>query len=142
MDDAAVALAGLARRFSECKFAGLMLATDVNSSQAEDEFDTLGAILSTAKHYRWVTALRVEGDVDAKTAAQSKVDFVLLPNAAPKTFAKGWSADSVHLGGGLSSEFWKGENFAKTPSEALFYGDAPGDIPPEKVLERAGSLAE
>ncbi len=140
LDDAAVALAGLVRKFSECKISGLMLATDISAAGAEDEFDTLGAIVSTAKHYRWVTALRIDGAVDAATAAKSGVDFALFPNAGPGAFAQGWSQDSVRLGGGLSHAFWRGEDFAEIPDNALLYGDAPGDIAPEQVLERAARL--
>lgn len=140
LDDTAVALAGLLRNFSDCKFAGLMLATDVSADQCDDEFETLGAIVATAKHYRWATFLRIDSNIDAATAAQADVDCVLLPNAAPKAFSDGWTVGDTRVGGGLSKAFWSGDNFDDVPKTALLYGDAPGDITPEKVLERCAQL--
>lgn len=140
LDDAAVALAGLVRQFSECKFAGLMLASDVGAEYAGDEFETFGAIVSTAKHYRWVSLLRVDGDIDRNTAAESQVDIILLPHVAPKEFTENWSVGDIRVGGGLSGAFWSGDDFSQLPAEALVYGDAPADISPEAVLERSAVL--
>lgn len=140
LDDAAMVLAGLTRRFAECKFSGLMLASDINASQAEEEFDTLGAIFATAKHYRWATVLRVDAAMQAETAAQSKADIVLLPNVEPSSLGDDWTAGDSRVGGGLSQAFWQGQDFQSLPSQALPYGDAPADLAPEKVLARAAAL--
>lgn len=141
LDDAAITLAGLVRRFSECKFSALVLASDVGSEQAEDEFETLGAIISTAKHYRWLTGLRLEASVDVATLAQANVNFALLPNEGPDRYATLCEQGDLRLGGGVSKAFWQGEDFSNLPKDALFYGDAPGDIAPEKVLERLASIS-
>lgn len=141
LDDAAVILAGLVRRFSECKFSALMLASDVGKDQVEDELDTLGAIVSTAKHYRWLTVLRLEEPVDEAILEQLNVDLALLPNVEPGHFSALCDQAGLRLGGGLSKEFWQGDDFSNVPKDALFYGDAPGDITPEKVLERLVKIA-
>lgn len=140
MDDAAIALAGLARHFAERKFSALMLASDISADQAEAEFDTLGAIFATAGHYRWATALRVEAAMPAQIAAQSGADIVLLPNADPNSIGDAWTAGDSRVGGGLSQAYWQGQDFASLPAQALPYGDAPAEVAPETVLARAQAL--
>ncbi|MAA73837.1 MAG: hypothetical protein CMN28_03930 [Salinisphaeraceae bacterium] len=140
MDDAGAALANFLRQFSEQKFSGIMLRSEASEAEAEDELDTLGAIVSTARHYRWHSMLRVDGGMAPSTAAEASVDLLLLPQLPPGAFANGFSDGGTRLGGGLSAAFWQGEDFSELGSDALLYGDAPGDIEPEAVLARAATL--
>ncbi|MDN5937946.1 MAG: hypothetical protein L0H83_04730, partial [Salinisphaera sp.] len=69
LDDAAAALAAVIREFSASRVAGLVLATDVDDDGGGDEMQVLAPGLGVARHYRWLTALRVDGRLSAQAAA-------------------------------------------------------------------------
>lgn len=140
LDDAAMLLANVARRFSDYRFAGLMLAMDGTGAYTEDEFEALDSILSTVRHYRWLSILRVDACPEPESLAAADVDVLLLPGCPPSRLAGEWRNGTRRLGGGLSREFWSGEDFVSVEPGALYYGDAPGDTEPEQLLERLRAL--
>lgn len=139
LDDAAMLLANLVRKFSDYGFAGLMLATD---TATDEEFEAMDSVLSTIRHYRWLSLLRMDGAVETEAAAGADVDVVLLPDCPPSRFASegDWRSSGRRVGGGLSAEFWAGEGFGSAQAGALYYGDAPGGTEPETILERVRTL--
>lgn len=141
LDDVAAALTGVIRAFSEVKVAGLLLATDVDEAEGEDEMEVLGPIMSMAAHYRWLTALRIDGDLPPSRAAAAGFNVILLPNYLPADFAGDWTVGNARLGGGLAPAFWSGEGEVGDDPDALYYGDAPGAIAPESILARVAQLA-
>lgn len=140
LDDAAMLLANVVREFADYGFAGLMLASDVGADLAADEFEATDSVLGTVRHYRWSTFLRVDNGLEPAAAVDADFDAVLLPHRRPSALADAPGADGCRLGGGLSAEFWAGEDFSSAPAGLLYYGDAPGDVEPEKLLERVRTL--
>lgn len=140
LDDAAMLLANAARGFADFGFAGLLLVTDVDRGRAEDEFAALDSVLGTVRHYRWLSLLRLDGDLDPAAAGAADVDVILLPHRRPAVFHDDCGLEGRRVGGGLSVEFWNGEDFGPVPPDTLYYGDAPADIEPEAVLARVRTL--
>ena len=140
LDDAAMLLANVARGFADFGFAGLLLASDVGAEHAEAEFAALDSVLGTVRHYRWLSLLRLDGDLDPAAAVAADVDVILLPNRRPAVFNDDCGLEGRRVGGGLSAEFWNGEDFSAVSPDTLYYGDAPADIEPEAVLARVRAL--
>ncbi|MES1943659.1 hypothetical protein PC39_06079 [Salinisphaera sp. PC39] len=140
LDDAAMLLANAVRGFADFNFAGLLLATDVDEDHAEDEFAALDSVLGTVRHYRWLSLLRLDGDLDPSSSAAADVDVILLPHRRPAVFHEDCGLEGRRVGGGLSAEFWEGADFGTVSPDTLYYGDAPADIEPEAVLARVRTL--
>lgn len=140
LDDAADLLTGMIRQLSDFDLAGLMLATAADGEQAGDDCDSAASILAAARHYRWPAVLRLDGNATPASVADADIDAVLLSRSAPADLAAGLSEHGGHVGGGLGPAFWNGEDFPAMPAGTLYYGDAPGDVEPEQILERLRTL--
>jgi hypothetical protein len=132
LDDLAVALAGLIRRYADRPVSGLLLERHGDGMLSADEADAYEPLIGTARHYQWLTALSLAAVTDGVTAPSGlDLDLLLLP-ATP--LAQIPEPGPLRCAGGLDDAFWRGRSTAALDAGMLAYGRIPAAAEPETVL--------
>jgi hypothetical protein len=141
LDDVAAALLEVVRSVADRPVHGLQITCDTVGGPDEDELDSWSSVLAAARHYRWVSAIRLNGVSDLKqldTALPG--DLVLLPLLEAEVLP-----DDRRHGGGLPSGAWTEQSDAVRIVDAAAkrgfrFGEIPSDAAPETVLARITAL--
>jgi hypothetical protein len=120
---------------------GVQITCDTTGGPDEDELDSWSSVLAAARHYRWVSAIRLNGVSDLKqldTALPG--DLLLLPRLEAEVLP-----DDRRHGGGLPSAAWTDSGEAvrlvdAAATRGFRFGEIPPDAAPETVLARITAL--
>lgn len=141
LDDVATALLEVVRVVADRPVHGLQITCDTKGGPDEDELDSWSSLLAAARHYHWVTAIRLNGATDAdQLAATLPGDLLLLPQLEAAMVP-----DDRRHGGGLPPTAWTDSSDAARIAEAagkrrFRFGEIPHDASPETVLARVTAL--
>ena len=141
LDDVATALLEIVRVVADRSVHGLQITCDTKGGPDEDELDSWSSLLAAARHYRWVTAIRLNGVTDLdQLDAGLPGDLLLLPQLESAMLP-----DDRRHGGGLPPSAWVDAGEAARIVEAagrrrFRFGEIPHDASPETVLARVTSL--
>lgn len=139
-DDAGALLAERIRGLSTRAVDGIVLETAAPGERRRDELEAADPLLASARHYRWVSALRLERWEPEEGELRHSADLLLLPGAGCDELIDAWWRGAP-VGGGLPPAFWSGdEPLDPLPERSLLYGDVPPDVPPERVVERIEAI--
>jgi hypothetical protein len=141
LDDVATALLEVVRAVADRPVQGLQITCDTKGGPDIDEVDSWSSLLAAAQHYRWVTAIRLNGvsDLDrldvtvpGNLLLLSQVEAEMLP-------------DDRRYGGGLPPSVWTDSSEATRIVDAagkrqFRFGEIPQDASPEIVLARVSAL--
>jgi hypothetical protein len=120
---------------------GLQITCDTKGGPDEDELDSWLSVLAAAGHYRWVTAIRLNGVTDPdQPVATLPGDLLLLPQLEAEELP-----DDRRHGGGLPSCAWTDSSEAvrvvgAAAKRRFRFGEIPHDASPETVLARITAL--
>lgn len=134
LDDVALALTELVRRYAQRPLAGLVIDKQQGASLSADEIDAYESLISAARHYHWVTACAFAAVKDGTaTAGSLDLDMLLLPETPLEKLPEAGS--KPRYAGGLDSAFWAGRGGAgRLVGPVLAYGRIPAAAEPETVL--------
>jgi hypothetical protein len=141
LDDTAAALLDVVRAVSDRAVHGLQITCDTVGGPDEDELDSWSSLLAAARHYRWITAIRLNGVSDpGRLDAALPGDLLLLPYVEAELLP-----DDRRHGGGLPPSVWTGASDAPRLVDAAAkrqfrFGEIPQDAAPETVLARITAL--
>lgn len=139
-DDAGALLAERIRGLSTRAVDGIVLEIAAPAERRRDELEAADPLLASARHYRWVSALRLERWEPEEGELRHSADLLLLPGAGCDELIDAWWRGAP-VGGGLPPAFWSGdEPLDPLPERTLLYGDVPHDVPPERVVERIEAI--
>ncbi|HVE24562.1 MAG TPA: hypothetical protein VNC22_04130 [Sporichthya sp.] len=142
LDDVASALLDVVRSLADRPLAGLQITCDTAPGPDEDEADSWSSLLSAARHYGWVTVIRLNALTDPEQLDPGwPGDLVLLPRLDAEAVP-----DDVRHGAGLPPEAWADSPDAVRTVDAAAkrgfrFGEIPGDASPEIVLDRIRALS-
>jgi hypothetical protein len=140
LDDLSSVTAGLIRRFSDKGVSGLVLARQGVRSISLDEVDAYQPLFSIAEHYDWLTGLEFSGISNGPLEAEGlDADFWLAPDLPVSAFATGSYVKPV--GGGLTANFWNGDERIENVGGGFLYGTVPVNCEPESVLSAVRGLS-
>lgn len=140
LEDAGALLADFARQFASYDFNGLMVWLDVSCDDVPGQHEAMDSVISTIRHYRWIYLVRMSNCTELTPLEGVSADVILLPDLPPSKYRRYTGDGYPCVGGGLSRAFWAGETFESYSPGSLYYGDAPADEEPEKVLARLRAL--
>jgi hypothetical protein len=141
LDDVATALLQVVRAVADRPLQGLRISCDTKGGPDEDELDSWSSLVAAARHYHWVTVIRLDGVTDAdQLDATWPGDLLLLGNLEADMVP-----DDRRLGAGLPPAAWTETNQAVLITEAagkrgFRFGEIPHDAAPETVLDRIKAL--
>jgi len=141
LDDIAAGLLDVIRTVADRPVRGLAISSDTAPGPEEDETESWSSLLAAARHYGWVTAIRLDGVTDhGQLDAGLPGDLLLLPRVPP-----GALPDDRRHGGGLPPEAWAdtsaaGQLIDTAARRGFRFGEIPHDAPPETVLTRINTL--
>ena len=141
LDDVATGLLKVVRRLADRPVHGLQLTCDTKGGPDEDELDSWSSLLAAAKHYHWVTAIRLDGVSSPDQIDRTLPgDLLLLPQLEAELLP-----DDRRHGGGLPPSAWVDSSDAAQVAEAggtrrFRFGEIPRDASPEIVLDRIRAL--
>jgi hypothetical protein len=140
LDELSSATAGLLRRFSDKKVSGMVLVRNGVHSISFDEVEAYEPLFSIAKHYDWVTGIEFSGITDGPLEAEGlDADFWLVPDFS---FSACSPESSIKpLGGGLTANFWNGDERLKVQENGFLFGKIPFNCEPEAVLKAIKNLS-
>jgi hypothetical protein len=139
LDDVATALLAVMRSVADRPLHGLQITCDTEAGPDPDELDSWTSLLAAARHYGWVTAIRLNhvGNTD-EIPDGLPADLLLLPESVTLP-------DDRRLGGGLPPMAWteaeEAVRLVKAAAGRGFrFGEIPHDAAPETVLARVTTL--
>jgi len=139
LDDVATALLEVIRTVADRGVHGLQITCDTPGGPDEDELDSWSSLLAAARHYRWVTAIRLNGVTEPKQLDVTVPgDLLLFPHLEAEMVP-----DDRRHGGGLPGSAWTdvGDPAAIAAAKRQFrFGEIPPDAAPETVLARITTL--
>jgi hypothetical protein len=139
LDDVATALLDVIRAVAERPLHGLQITSDTPGGPDTDELDSWTSLLAAARHYRWITAIRLNGVTDpTQLDAGLPGDLLLLPHLEAEMLP-----DDRRHGGGLPAAAWTevGEPTTIAAAKRQFrFGEISRDAAPETVLARITTL--
>lgn len=139
LDDLASALADLVRGLSERPVSGLLVTRNSEAEWTADEADACEPLFSAARHYGWVSALRVGASLLRKQGdALRDPDLLLCADVDAAELAT--LAAGRKCGGGLPAAYWLGGSQLAAAPGQLLYGVIPVDAEPEHIVERCAAL--
>lgn len=134
LDDVAVALAGLIRRFADRPVTGLLLETHGAGVLSTDEVDACEPLIGAARHYQWLTALSF-AEITEGAVAPTDLDLDLLLLPATPLAGLPRMNEALRCAGGLDDAFWNAQSAVpRLAAGALVYGRIPAMAEPETVL--------
>lgn len=138
LDDTAIALVNVVRRFADKPLDGILLIA--NDTLSDDEAEALESVVSAVRHYGWHVAVSFTHDA-SEIDASSRIDAdVLLYPEQDFAAISAAANDDSRLGGGLGKRFWQADTPLEADGAALFYGLIPQSTQPELVLSRIAAL--
>jgi hypothetical protein len=141
LDDVATALLGVVRVLADRQLQGLQITCDTKGGPDLDELDSWSSLLAAARHYQWVTVIRLDGVTDADQLDSSwPGDLLLLPHLDAEAVP-----DDRRLGAGLPPAAWSDSAEAVRITDAAAkrgfrFGEIPQNAAPEIVLDRIKAL--
>lgn len=141
LDVVAAALVDVIRHIADRPLRGLVLSCDAADGPGHDEVDAWSSLLAAARHYGWVTAVRLDTMADpAQLPVALPGDLVLLPAVLPGDVPAG-----RRYGGGMPAVAWTDSADAARMCQAAArrkfrFGEIPCDAAPETVLKRLAAL--
>jgi hypothetical protein len=142
LDDVAAGLLEVIRTLADRPIRGLQITCDPALAPDEDECDSWASLLAAAEHYRWVTAIRLDGVTDpGRLDGELPGQLLLCPRASADVIP-----DDRRHGGGLAPCVWTDSSEADQLADAagkrgFRFGEIPFDASPEIVLARLTTLA-
>lgn len=143
LDDVAAALLQVTRTIADQPVRGLQIICGTPGGPDEDEVESWSVLVAAARHYGWVTAVRLDGVADFDQVDPSiDCDLVLLPQLDP-----GGVPDDRRYGGGLPSSAWADsprahDAVADAARRQFRFGEIPSEASPEVVLGHLACLQE
>jgi hypothetical protein len=139
LDDVATALLAVIRTVADRGVHGLQITCDTPGGPDADELDSWASLLAAARHYRWITAIRLNGVHEpTQLVAGLPGDLLLLPHLEADMVA-----DDRRHGAGLPGHMWTESDASAVDAAAkrqFRFGEIPPDAPPETVLARIATL--
>jgi len=139
LDDLASALAALVRALAERPVSGLLVTRTSEAEWTADEADACEPLFSAARHYGWVSALRVGASL-LRTQAGDFRDADILLCADMDAAELAALGPGRKYGGGLPTGYWLGEAALAAAPGQLLYGVIPVDAEPEQIVARCAAL--
>jgi hypothetical protein len=141
LDDVATALLDVVRAVADRQLQGLQITCDTKAGPDVDELDSWSSLLAAARHYHWITVIRLDGVVDPDQLDSTwPGDLLLLPDLEAEAVP-----DDRRLGAGLPPTAWIDSIEAVRITDAagkrgFRFGEIPHDAAPEIVLDRINAL--
>jgi hypothetical protein len=141
LDDVATALLDVVRAVADRPLDALQITCDRPGGPDEDELESWSSLLAAARHYHWVTVVRLDGvTAPEQLDADLPGDVLLLPRLDPELVP-----DDGRHGGGLPAAAWADSSEAVRLVDAAAkrrfrFGEIPHDASPETVLDRIRAL--
>lgn len=137
LDAIGTAQVALIRSLSTKSFQGLQILSSSPLGLSPDEVDAYEPIMRTAEYYGWARVLCHTNALPGVAAGLGS-DIVLFSNAS---LGKLLEVDGEQLGGGLTSDYWKGSDAPSFGDLRIIHGIVPVDANPESVVEKMTALA-